>query len=155
MLGGASPHNRPSRRVWMTMKTGLKLGLLLSLVIATASAPVAARLATPAAGPSLTSIGPLAFGPNGVLFAADRQAATIFALDLGAQASGAAAGTADVPGLTGKIAALLGTAADDIAITDLAVHPTSHNSFLAVMRGRGAAAQAALLRVDGAGKIDV
>jgi hypothetical protein len=139
----------------MTIKTGLKLGMLLALVVATASVPVAARLATPAAGPALTSIGPLAFGPNGVLFAADRQAATIFAIDLGAQASGAAAGTADVPGLTGKIAALLGTAADDIAITDLAVHPSSHNAFLAVMRGRGADAKAALLRVDGAGKIDV
>ena len=40
-------------------------------------------------------------------------------------------------------------------ITDLAVHPTSRNSFISVMRGQGAAAQPALLRVDGAGKIDL
>jgi hypothetical protein len=133
----------------------LKLAVLLSLVVATASAPVAARFGAPVAGPSLASIGPLAFGPNGVLFAADRQAATIFAIDLGTQASGAVSGTADVPDLTAKIAALVGTGPDEIAITDLAVHPTSHNAFLAVMRGRGADAQAALLRVDGAGKIDV
>ena len=31
----------------------------------------------------------------------------------------------------------------------------SHNTFIAVMRGQGPAAQAALLRVDGAGKIDL
>ena len=50
---------------------------------------------------------------------------------------------------------MLGTAAADITITDLAVHPTSRNSFVAVMRGQGPAAQPALLRVDGAGKIDL
>jgi sugar lactone lactonase YvrE len=38
--------------------------------------------------PSLKSIGPLAFGPDGTLFAADTQAAAIFALDLGAAAKG-------------------------------------------------------------------
>jgi len=137
------------------MRTSLKLAVLLSLVVATASVPVVARVTGAAAAPALSSIGPLAFAPSGVLFAADRQAATIYALDLGAQASGTVAGTAEVAGLTAKIAALLGTAAADITITDLAVHPTSHNSFLAVMRGQGAAAQPALLRVDGAGRIDV
>ena len=52
------------------------------------------------------------------------------------------AGTADVAGITGKIAAMLGTAPAEIAITDLAVHPKSGNSFLAVMRGQGANAAA-------------
>jgi len=137
------------------MRTSLKLAVLLSLVVATASVPVAARLSGAAAGPTLSSIGPLAFGPNGVLFAADRQAATIYALDLGAQATGGAPGTGEVAGLSAKIAALLGTAPADVTIADLAVHPTSHNSFLAVMRGQGPTAQPALIRVDGAGKIDV
>ena len=40
-------------------------------------------------------------------------------------------------------------------MTDLAVHPKTRNAFLSVMRGQGAGAKAVLLRVDGAGKIEV
>jgi hypothetical protein len=137
------------------MRTSLKLVAVLALAIGSASAPLAERVGAPSTGPALTSIGPLAFGPDGILYAADRQAATIFALDLGAQASGGAPGTKDVPGIDQKIAALLGTAPAEIRITDLAVHPTTHNSFVSVMRGQAAEAQPALLRIDGAGKIDV
>ncbi len=136
------------------MRTSLKLAALLAFVVASASVPSAARLVAPATGPSLTSIGPLAFGPGGTLFAADRQAATIFALDLGTQASSGAPGTKDVPGIDQKIAALVGTAVGEIAITDIAVHPKSRNTFVSVMRGQGAAAQPALFRVDGVGRID-
>ena len=135
------------------MRTSLKLVAVLALAIASVSAPLAERLGVPSTGPTLSSIGPLAFGPDGILYAADRQAATIFALDLGAQATGGAPGTKDVAGVDQQIAALLGTAAAEIAITDLVVHPTTKNSFVAVMRGQGTAAQPALLRIDGAGKI--
>jgi hypothetical protein len=103
----------------------------------------------------LQSIGPLAFGPDAELFVADPQAATIFALTLGSQGSSSAPGTADVPAIDEKIAGVLGTTAADIRIVDLAVHPTSKNSFVAVMRGQGTAAQPALLRVDGAGAIEL
>jgi hypothetical protein len=132
----------------------LKLVVLVVLVLASASMPVAARPPA-AAGPAFTSIGPLAFGPGGVLFAADRQAATIFALNLGAQASGKAPGTRDITGVDQQIASVLGTTAADIAITDLAVHPTSKNTFVSVMRGQGAAAKPALVRIDGAGTIEL
>ena len=135
------------------MRTSLKLVAVLALAIASVSAPLAERLGVPSTGPTMSSIGPLAFGPDGILYAADRQAATIFALDLGAQATGGAPGTKDVAGVDQQIAALLGTAAAEIAITDLVVHPTTKNSFVAVMRGQGTAAQPALLRIDGAGKI--
>jgi hypothetical protein len=108
-----------------------------------------------AVAPTFSSIGPLVFAPGGVLFAADRQAATVFALTLGAQASSGTPGTASVPQLDQRIAGLLGTAPDQITITDLAVHPTSKNSFVSVMRGQGAGAQPALVRVDGAGKVDL
>src|SRR5262245_50220041 len=131
-----------------------KLTALLALVVATASAPVIARGVTPAIGPSFSSIGPLSFAADGTLFAADRQAATIFALDLSSVKAGKP-GTMNVPGLDLKIAALLGTDAREVAITDLRVDPKSHNSFVSVMRGQGAAAQPALVRVDGAGKLDV
>ncbi len=135
------------------MRTSLKLGVVCLLIVASASLPVAARPAGVTAGPALASIGPLAFGPGGVLFAADKQAATIFALDLGTQATGGAPGTKDVAGVDAQIAAVLGTTAAEIAITDLAIHPTSKNAFVSVMRGQGAAAQPALVRIDGAGKI--
>jgi hypothetical protein len=135
------------------MRTTLSLAAMLVIVAASASVPSASRLVPSAVGPSFQSIGPLAFGPGGVLYAGDKQAATIFALNLGAQAAGAVPGTKDVEGIDAKIASLVGTAATEIAITDLAVHPTSKNTFLSVMRGQGAGAQAALVRVDGAGTL--
>jgi len=138
------------------MRTLLKLAAVLALVAATASAPYAARFTSPTlVGPTFSSIGPLAFGPDGVLYAADRQAATIYALDLGTQATSGAAGTQSLAAINQKIAALFGTEAPQIAITDLAVHPKSHNSYLSVMRGTGPSAQAALLKVDGAGALSV
>ena len=49
------------------------------------------------AGPAMQSIGPLAFSPDGVLFAGDTQAAAIFALELGAAATGGAQGAKSIP----------------------------------------------------------
>ena len=138
------------------MKSALKLAFVLGVAALSVSAQVAARpVAAVPAGPAFQSIGPLAFGPDGTLFAGDRDAAMIYAVTLGAQAAGASQGTADVTGLDQKVAAVLGTAASEVVITDLAVHPTSHNSFISVMRGQGADAKPALLRVDGAGTIAI
>ena len=81
------------------------------------------------AAQALQSIGPLAFGPDGVLFAADRQAATIFAIDLGAKATGGAPGAKDVTGIDTQIASMLGTDAKEVQITDLAVHPKTRNAY--------------------------
>ena len=132
----------------------MKLWLLIALVVATAWSPSAARQATQAGqGPALQSIGPLAFGPDGTLFAADNQGAAVFALDLGTQADGGAAGAMGLNGLDATLAGLLGTGARDIQITDLAVHPRTKNAYVSVMRGTGAGATPTLFRVDGAGKI--
>ena len=132
-------------------------GLAITMAFATSgvtpTAPAAASAAAPPA--MLQSIGPLAFGPNDVLFAADTLGATIYAFQLGKAATGSSAGTPDVAAIDQKIAAVLGTDAASIAIADLAIHPTSKNAFIAVMRGQGADAKPALVRVDGAGKIDV
>ena len=133
----------------------------LTLAAATLAVAVAATRTVATAEPqapaaqALQSIGPLAFGPDGVLFAADRQAATIFAIDLGAKATGGAPGAKDVTGIDAQIASMLGTDAKEVQITDLAVHPKTRNAFISVMRGTGADAKPALLRVDGAGKIEV
>ena len=135
----------------------IKLSLLIAfVVVATSSVPSSARaVAETGQGPKVASLGPIAFGPDGTLFAADNQDATIYALDLGAQGSGAVAGAKGTDALNEKLAALLGTGAREITITDLAVHPRSKNAFVSVMRGQGAGATPALFRVDGAGKIDM
>jgi len=88
-----------------------------------------------------------------VLFAADPQAAAIYAFDLGTAAG--APGAADVPDLDKKLAAVLGTEPSQVSIADLAVHPASRNIYFAAMRGTGAAAAPALVRLDGAGRLDV
>jgi hypothetical protein len=125
------------------------------LLAATASGLPAAQAGnvTSGTGPTFEYIGPLTFGPGDVLFAADSQDVSIYAVDLGAALQGAVPGTRDVPDIEGRIAALLGTAASRLTITDLAVHPRTRNAFISAMRGRGADAQAVLLRVDGAGTI--
>ncbi len=72
-----------------------------------------------------------------------------------ADLSGGAPGTKDVPAIDQKIAGLLGIDASQLLITDMIVNPKSGNAFISAMRGRGAGAAPVLLRVDGAGKIDV
>jgi hypothetical protein len=139
------------------MRSAATKALLLAAFIASASlSPSSARgIAVTGQGPTLTSIGPLAFGPDGTLFTADNQAASIYALDLGTAADAGAPGAKGLEAIDQKLAALTGTAAGQIAITDLAVHPTTRNAYVSVMRGTGADAAPALFRVDGAGKIDM
>jgi len=134
----------------------MKLWLLIVLAVVTSWAPSSARaVAETGQGPKMTSIGPLVFAADGTLFAADNQSASIYALDLGTQATGATAGAKGTDALDQKLAAMLGTDAREISITDLAVHPRSRNAFVSVMRGQGANAAPALFRVDGTGKIDM
>jgi hypothetical protein len=131
-----------------------KLGLLAAFVLVSALAPSSALQSTSTGqGPRFSSIGPLTFAPDGTLFAADNQGASIYALDLGAQANGGAQGTKSLDALDEKLAALLGTGAREIAVTDLAVHPRTRNAYVSVMRGQGAGAAPVLLRIDGAGQI--
>jgi hypothetical protein len=132
----------------------IKAGALLSAAMLTAAVPNAINTnVVSSVGPNMQSIGTLAFGPNGVLYAADPQAATIYAIELGAEASKGAPGTKDVGAIDQQVASMMGTDTTQIAVTDLVVDPKSHNSYIAVMRGKGADARPALMRVDGAGKI--
>jgi hypothetical protein len=102
---------------------------------------------------TMQSIGPLAFGPDGTLFAADNQGAAIVAFDLGDQAAKGAPGAKAIDMLDEKLAGLLGTGAREITITDLAVHPQTRNAYVSVMRGQGAGSTPTLFRIDGAGTI--
>jgi hypothetical protein len=100
----------------------------------------------------LKSAGSLAFGPDGILFVGDSMSASIFALDTNDNKAGSAT-KVEVKAINEKVAALLGTAPDQIIINDVAVNPISKNVYLSVSRGRGPDALPVILKVDGAGKI--
>jgi hypothetical protein len=60
-----------------------------------------------------------------------------------------------IEGLTGKIAALLATTADQVAVRDIAVNPMSGAVFIAVHKGTGDAITPVILRADRSGNLTV
>lgn len=86
---------------------------------------------------NLKSAGPLAFGPEGILFVADSKAAAVVAIDTGDRTAPTGERALKVEGVNLKMASMLGTAADQILIQDLAIKPVSRSAYLAVSRGRG------------------
>jgi len=108
--------------------------------IAGAALLATAAFAAPGAGLvtkklELTSAGPLAFGPPGILFVGDSAGASLVAIDTGDRAANKGAGNLELKGINQKIAAALGTAPDQITIQDLAVNPVSRNIYFSVARG--------------------
>jgi hypothetical protein len=101
--------------------------------------------------PDLKSAGPLAFGPDGILFIGDPQGAAIFAIDTGDRDS-AAAGKIKVAKIDEQVASVLGTTAKQILINSLAVNPASGAAFLSVARGKGPDAAPVIVRIDREGK---
>lgn len=100
----------------------------------------------------MQSAGPLAFGPDGVLFVGDSAGASILALDTGDRTPGSG-GMVNVAAINEKIAGLLGAAPDEIQVNDMAVNPISRNTYFSVSRGRGPDAAAVILRADASGKL--
>src|SRR5689334_4906476 len=93
----SSPCQEQARRLGTADRKGenvkhmsLKLVLVTALALAT-SGPLtgAASTATSGSGPTFKHLGPLAFGPDGVLFVADSQDVSITALQLTQMAGGA------------------------------------------------------------------
>jgi hypothetical protein len=106
--------------------------------------------------PAFKSMGPLTFGPDGILFAGDTKSAAVFAIATGDTRPAATPGRPlKVEGIDRKVAALLGTAPDQVLIDDLAVNPASHTAYLAVSRGRGPDAIPVLVRVAADGSLEV
>jgi hypothetical protein len=106
--------------------------------------------AAPGAAPALQSAGALAWAPNGVLLIGDSTAGQIVAVETGDTAK-AAAGKVEIADLSAKIAALLGTTADQIAVNDVAVNPNSGAVYMSVSRGLGPDAKPVILKADRAG----
>ena len=61
--------------------------------------------------------------------------------------------TFKLEGADAKIAALLGTKADDITINDVVVEPGTNIAYVSVSRGKGPSAEPAIVRVDGKGNV--
>lgn len=125
--------------------------LLAALLAAALAGPAAADLAKGTV--TLKSAGPLAFGPDGVLFIGDHAAATIYAVATDDKATGDKAAPLNIDKIDVKIADMLGTTPKEIAVGDVKVNPATGNVFVSVTRGKGTAATPVILRVDRTGKI--
>jgi hypothetical protein len=101
----------------------------------------------------LRSVGPIAFGPDDVLFVADTLGAAIFAIDVADPAQGGGQ-PIEVEDLEGRLAAFLGCSRDDVIVRDLEVHPRSGNVYLSVSRGRGRDALPLVLRMHPTGALE-
>ena len=75
--------------------------------------------------PDIRSVGPLAFGPEGVLFVGDNVGASIFALDVGDALMVGQPETLDLEDLDTSLASYMGCSREDVQIRDMAVHPLS------------------------------
>lgn len=83
----------------------------------------------------LTSIGPIAFGPEGVLFVSDPMAAKIYAFETEDTKGDPSKAKINVDGVKKKIAGMLGAEPGQIQIRDMAVNPSNGNVYFSVARG--------------------
>ena len=131
-------------------RIALVTSVTLALLVSAAQAGVDAGLKK--GTPEIKQAGPLAFGPDGVLFIGDPQSAAIFAVATG-ETSGGAAESLEVKNINQQLAGLLGVEPRDVQINDLAVNPAGGNVYLSVSRGRGPDAQPAIFKVGADGKL--
>ena len=94
------------------------------------------------------SAGPIAFGPDGILFLADNAAARVLAVAISDGDVGAGMDPFEYEDVNTRIAAYLGCDPHDVSIHDIAVHQVSGNVYLSVQRRRGEEGQGILIRVD-------
>ncbi|MEZ6067480.1 MAG: hypothetical protein R3B90_17625 [Planctomycetaceae bacterium] len=133
----------------MLRKT-LAVGLLAAM-LAASSTQAADLYGLGAGNPELQSIGPMAFGPAGIIFVGDSKGGAIFALQTGDRDGDAAQASFNVEGLNVKIAEALGSSSQETQIVDIAVNPETGNVFAAVM----ASGKPALVKVASGGEVSV
>jgi hypothetical protein len=126
----------------------------LTLILTAAPKPASPLADLTAGRVPLQSAGPLAFGPDGILFVADSIGGSVVAIDTGDRKSVSSA-KINVDDVDQKIAAMVGIAPDQIVINDVKVNPISKNVYLSGARGRGPDAMPLIARVEPSGKITV
>ncbi len=94
--------------------------------------------------PGIESINSMAFGPEGILFIGDSNAAQIIAVDVSGHAASDNS-EVRIDQLDKLIADMLGAPIDEVRITDMAVNPANDNIYLAAQHSSG---KAILLRVE-------
>ena len=82
------------------------------------------------------------------MFLADNAAATVLAVDVADPGPAGGSEPFDLADVDARVGSFLGCEPADVVIKDMAVHPLSHNVYLSVQRGHGAAAQAVLMRIS-------
>ena len=97
--------------------------------------------------PEIKSVGPLTFGPDGILFVSDNLGATIFAIAVVDADEANGQSEINIENLDTRLAAYLGCSKGDVFIRDMAVHPSSADVYLSVMRGSGETALPVLIKV--------
>ncbi len=103
--------------------------------------------------PEIKSVGPIAFGPDGILFVADNASAAIFALGLGPAGPRPDSLAYDIEDLDARLASRLGCSRGDVSIRDIAVCPLTKEVYLSVMRGNGSGAIPVIARVEADGQV--
>ena len=129
-------------------------GFLLTSLIILFVSPIHA-IAFEKGDVKLQSIGPIATGPDGVLFVSDPKSATITAIKIQPKKVKKSSGNFKVKELNTKVAAVLGTSSDQVRIIDLAVDSDSQIAYLSVMRGQGSETNPAILSIQKNGTIHV
>ena len=131
----------------------LRYGLLIiaPLLVATGVARGADVYGLKAGTPDLKSAGPMAFGPEGILFIGDAKGAAVFAVRSGDKSGDPSKVKINIENLPGKLAEVFGVDAKEIQINDMVANPFSGNVYLSL--SAGAKTPAAVAFVDGAGKV--
>ena len=133
---------------------GVSAVAALALTFSTVSRTATTHANLPVGKVPLTSAGPLAFGPDGILFVADSAGAQIVAIDT-KDTKPASKASINVEGVDAKIAALVGVPADQIVINDVVVNPISRNAYVSASRGKGPDAMPLIARVETSGNISM
>ena len=138
------------RQTTRTILAAMTAGALLASAAAAGDLKAGLERGTP----DVKSAGPLAFGPEGLLFVGDSAGAAVFAFDLGETAD-TSAGPIEAEAINATIAGLLGVEPREILLNDLAVDPDSGLAYLSVSRGRGPDAEPAIARVEPSGEVTI
>lgn len=96
----------------------------------------------------LTSAGPIAFGPNGLLLVSDPMEATIYAIETGDTKGSVEGVKVNVEDVRSKVASMMGAKSDAVRINDLAINPINGNVYLSISRGSGKEEVSTILTID-------
>jgi hypothetical protein len=130
----------------------LSVGAVLALTIGVrAETPLLSSLKSGTA--ELKSAGPVAFGPEGILFVGDSKGGAVYAFDTNDAMPAKGEEVAKIANIDEKIASLLGIEAKQLSMNGLAVSPLSRAAYMSVARGKAPDSPGVLIRVGRDGKV--